>query len=559
MAPRSARLAFAPNAIVLRIGPQPGAQIRLLARDAERLAQGGTTRDALAAELDALLAKPNTDLTIADIRRIVTMSMLPDELRPASEMVVTRNNLLSTGHVGRAITDPLAAAPFSQNTRVELDDLRLARAATSVIDDATSSPESVSTELQALLAKPEAELTVGDVRRILTLASLPEPLRPLHMEAMPFPQLRAAGRIGSDVVDPTAAAALTRSRNELLRLRIGADRQRVLLDGTSPADLERELRTMLAGSDDLTPEQLHRLAVLDGLPAEARPNLPSISYDPTSLAERIAKGTSAANLRRDVNSIRLSLEAAEEATRNPRTREQLTDELAHILVRPNSQIDADALRRMAVIARLPAEVRPELAPLTSHGYDLPRVWLDNVATNAYGTTALDAARRVVIRNSALGLDELVAAARNEAGTIELDKLAPALRETVVGAGTEQLERLGINDRMLLAGALGSARDGRVKSEVEAATREAHAIAAKLEPRNDVERVILDKLRAQLEHSLGRIEHRVRGGYSNYVDYQNHGGAIANADLLLRMDEAARAQSSSAARISDDVAVEALTW
>jgi glucose-6-phosphate 1-dehydrogenase len=38
MAPRSARLAFEPNAIVLRIGPRPGAQIRLLARDAERQA-----------------------------------------------------------------------------------------------------------------------------------------------------------------------------------------------------------------------------------------------------------------------------------------------------------------------------------------------------------------------------------------------------------------------------------------------------------------------------------------------------------------------------------------
>jgi glucose-6-phosphate 1-dehydrogenase len=38
MAPRSARLAFEPNAIVLRIGPRPGAQVRLLARDAERQA-----------------------------------------------------------------------------------------------------------------------------------------------------------------------------------------------------------------------------------------------------------------------------------------------------------------------------------------------------------------------------------------------------------------------------------------------------------------------------------------------------------------------------------------
>jgi hypothetical protein len=323
--------------------------------------------------------------------------------------------------------------------------------------------------------------------------------------------------------------------------------------------VERELRAVLAGTEDVEGEQLHRLAVLHGLPDELQRIHPT-GYDTEPLHARIEGGYTGSRLRTEINSLRLSLAAADEHAANPRTREQLTDELAMLLIRPNDQLDPDSLRRAAVIARMPESVRPELPPRTQYNYDLPRVHLENAALNSYGTNAIDAARQVVIGNSTVGIGELVATVRNDAGSVELDRLAPTLRMVVMGAGTEQLERLGISDRMLLAAALNSARDGRVKTAVDTATREAHAIAMKMEPRDETERVVIDRLREQLDHSLGRIDGRLRGGYGNYVDYQNHGGAIANADLLLGLDEAARREAGIVGNAqAADLAADALPW
>jgi hypothetical protein len=533
-------------------------QLRL-ARDAERLAaDSATTRESIAAELDELLAKPEAELSIADVRRILTLQMQPEELLAAP--VVTREHLVSTANLGRTVNDPLSSAPFSQNARAELDGLRLARETAKVALDPSTTRATVAAELQGLLAKPDAELTIADVRRIIVLTNLAEPLLPVAMDTMPRTSLAAAGYVGRTITDPTTPASISSTtRTELRRLRIGSDRHQLLSEGVTPADVEREMRAVLAGTDDLDADRLHRLAVLDGLPRDLH-RLWAPTYEASPLYERIAAGTSASNVRRDVNSLRLSLEAGDEFARNPATREELTDELARIFIQPNGLISDDVARRVALISRMPEDVRPLLPPRSDgQHYDLARVYLDRTWHNSYGTSTFDQVRAHVVPASSIGVDELVDSVRAADGTIELDRLHPTLRRIVVGAGSETLERLGINDRTLLAGTLGAAREGNIKAEVELATREAHALVANMQPRDEAEAMILAKLREQLDHSIGRIEGRVGRGYSNYVDYQNHGGAVANADLLNQLDQVARQDQALAVSRTTDTMDEALNW
>lgn len=149
-------------------------RLRLDALRRRLVDSGSVTRESLDAEVRAIIATSNADVTPAQVERLSLITGLPDELRPA---------LVDTPVPWPAHRlEDLSAWGWTPardgDARAKFDALRMATEHEQMIADPAVTRQSVTDELVALLAKPDSELSDADLYRTSLLARLPEQLRP---------------------------------------------------------------------------------------------------------------------------------------------------------------------------------------------------------------------------------------------------------------------------------------------------------------------------------------------------------------------------------------------
>lgn len=516
--------------------------------DGARLANDpATTRASVLRELDELLARPLGELDDATFRRIAVFSTLPEHLRPRTD-----EQFAPLAHLtGNAYRNPRGVADW----------MRLLREGERIAAEPGTSRATTAAELRRIIELPREQLTRGDVRRVLALAHVPGDAAPIVGTAPDLARggLQRVAGVGDAHVDATEWAGLSQvAREELDQLLLSAERAEVQVAGATPASVRAELRTILATTPrELTPESLRRIAVLDGLPSELRGyDAPSPGGDSGGIAGSWRAGQSGSSHDVDV-AVRMldaAVEAGELAASGHVHAEQLGSELARLLTRANDQLTPEQQRRIAVIASMPLEVRPQL-PVPRDGMTIAEVAARDLWRAGLGRSALDAARDAILPNSDLSVDELVALARQADGRIRLDGIAPSARPRLTGAPAAELERLGLSEQSLLRDILEATSDSGDKRRVNQAVRDAHPIAARLQVDTPGEQQVLDRLRATLQRNLERASGRRFDGYQDHPDYAEHGRSIADAVLLGRIDDLRRSRVAEAAAAPTEL----LTW
>jgi hypothetical protein len=532
-----------------------GDSIAVLVEGERLAAHPATTRAAITAELDALLARPLDDLDDATVRRLAVLSTLPPELRPN----------MGGYDVLRSRVERHAGAP-----RRAVDWMRLLREGEVLAATSGTTRATTTAELRRLLDIPPAERTHADVRRMLMLRHVPAEVSPIVGRDPDLTRggLTSVAGIGSWNPQPDAWAGMSHNANvELEQLRLAVDRSDTVLAGATPKSVRSELRTLLGEQGAaLDAEQLRRVAVLDGLPADVRGYEPVTTGGSGGIAATWQPGMTGPDAATDVGLLRLTIDATEDAARTTYTTEGLTHELGTLLSRDNDQLTPAQQHRIAVIASMPSELRPALPariddPRGINRMTLPEVHVGDLWRAGYGRSAADAAREAILPNGGLTIDELVDIVRQPDGSIRIGGLAPSARPVITGASVTDLERLGITPVSLTRDILEATRDSGSQVAVSQAVRDAHPVAARIEVATDGERQVLARLQEHLQRNLDRIEWRRRDGYSNHPDYAEHGRAIEDAVLLARIGDlrSSRAAEAATTPAAPSAAAETLTW
>jgi hypothetical protein len=166
--------------------------IRLDVAARELAADSTVTREALEAEVRAIVSKPDADITLADSERLSLIARLPAGRRPelidrAKEWsVVPITNFSSWGYV-----------PAKEGgMRMVLDSMRRAVLEDELLADPTLTKERVAADFLSLMVRPAALLSPSELVRVSALAGLPEHLRPsLPAEMAQSAMLGEAGTV----------------------------------------------------------------------------------------------------------------------------------------------------------------------------------------------------------------------------------------------------------------------------------------------------------------------------------------------------------------------------
>ncbi|MCW2922282.1 MAG: hypothetical protein JWL76_2156 [Thermoleophilia bacterium] len=319
--PRRLRDNYGPEELVLR-RMLPGSdniargefEMHRLARVRTAMSADPTvTREALDAEVRAMIALPDWDITPEMVTRLSTIAGLGDDLRPKLVDI-------PVPWAEHRIAD-LSAWGWRPgrdgNSKSKFDAMRMAVEQEALLADPAVTRESVTRELVELLAIPDARLTKEQLYRTSILARLPEHLRPPlppRLDHYAFEDLgllnyhpgnnRAAAKVFdltrihmAAVVDPelTVSQLAERVRSgEPIDFRVLAalDGQESLLarHGLTPDALNREAVKSLAtagdGSKDALKHHLERVrGTILAIPAND-PKLATIRAQALELADR---------------------------------------------------------------------------------------------------------------------------------------------------------------------------------------------------------------------------------------------------------------------------------
>ncbi len=225
-------------------------------------------RATLMAEVADITGKPLDQVTRSDMRRLAAIDGLPEALRPPmpprlrdnypAEELVVRNMLPGTDNIARG----------------EFEMHRVARTRAEIVADPTATRETLDAEVRAILATPDAHVTMEMTRRLSAIAGLGDDLRPTLLEtSVPWSQhklqdLSAWGWVPAR--DPVA-------RTKFNALRMAIEQEALIADpAITRESVTRELVQLLAiPHETLTDAQLYRTSLLARLPAQLRPPMPA--------------------------------------------------------------------------------------------------------------------------------------------------------------------------------------------------------------------------------------------------------------------------------------------
>ncbi|MCB0879667.1 MAG: hypothetical protein KDC46_11910 [Thermoleophilia bacterium] len=533
--------------------PGSGALGRYVARrlglmlDAERVAnQAGITRQVVLDELDDLLARPADQLDASDIDRMATLLLVEGSASPG---------LGSPARLLRHLGDP-----SSTDLGRAVDEVRVWNDARRLAGSDGFSVSAAADELRELVQRPFDQLDEAALRRIQMLTSLPGDARPIDTTVARSGDGTIARLATGDDWHTTIAGARDLIERERTSLALALERGELMRSGATAETVDRELRSLLAIPDQqLSADQLRRIAALDGLPASMRavePNVPDAArlgatWRPNMTAQDPHRRTNLALLR-------LALDAVDEAARTGATRAEHTLELADLLMRPLPlQLNASEQRRVALLASMPVDVRPPIAELGGN------------TTSSLSSVALSGAIEradLVVRSTRAGLvaelpdalDRVVAASRRAGEPLRLADVDTMLAPILLDASDSELARHGISRLELLAEVLGPSRDSGDKQIVQWATYKAQMVLAGLDESalDPASRTVVGQLRSLLERNAARANGSLSDGYAWHPDYAEHGRAVAAADLLAAL---ARRVPEEPVESSSAAGGELLSW
>ncbi|MCW2921284.1 MAG: hypothetical protein JWL76_1158 [Thermoleophilia bacterium] len=307
------------------------------------------------AEYRRLAAAPDMKELPADLREVaVAFTAMPDALRPRATSAIQPLLMKMFPRTRYAFSERLGPEQLERGR----DAIRLVLEADARAVDPATTRSAVRAELDELLQAPDIDLDGATLRRLVMLDALPEQVRPASQR--PHQLLRRWA--GTDAGTLATTANLVDWTRMLREAELLAE-----APGTTRSSTAAELRRLLDMPDaDRTQDDARRMLVLLHLPSELAP-VEQVSVRLRALLERTARigdplreATGPAPLdagtREELGNLRLAFERTELLERGT-SPSDVREELRTLLDRPDAEIDAAALRRIAVLDGLPAAAR----------------------------------------------------------------------------------------------------------------------------------------------------------------------------------------------------------
>ena len=499
--------------------------------EARRLeADSSVTRETLLAELDTILAKPDPEVTTADVARIATFDLLGDAKHLALPAIGDRHTMATHGWLP-------ANHAYARDVRSELTNLRLWREARRLDADPSVTRESTLAELGSILAKPDADITADDMLRIALLE---------HTGVAP--SLNLPTNVGDYTRQSMALWGWTPATHaryvtpELASLRLWHEARLLDADPTATREtLSAELATILAKpNSEITADDMRRLALLDQLDDAKRIDLPpQVGDDRRTLA--LAGWTPRAHARYvtpELANLRHWHEARALDEDPAVTRDTLMREISDILAKPDELITTDDMRRIVTFELLDGDKRLGLPGTAADRRNLVTTgWLPG-ATPMQVRSDLKQLRLWLYTSSPAGLAQF--RTRLVAG----EPVDQEVLDAVAGIPLDRLAAAGIEMDHLFAESLSklTGTGGLATALIGARVQTARTLLGRLDTSSDpMQALLASDIDALLESNIGRAGGTVRDGYSTHPEYAQLGSIIAKGRLLLGVREATRVQ------------------
>jgi hypothetical protein len=332
------------------------ASLRVHREGARLIEDPSVTRESTTAEALAIIDKTDEQITADDVKRLALFEQLPDGRRPA---------IPATSRMSMRQLHQQGALPAGDaDARKEFEALRTWRQADRVQQDPAVTRATLRADLDRILAKPDAEITMDDLRFVRSIDRVAGGKRvelPRRVTAYSFDDLLANRWLPSGDGD---------ARAEFANLRTWRERERIVEDpNVTRATLTAELDGILDKSDgEVTIADMRRLALLDDLPKELRPQLPpkATASSRGDLYRNSWLPSGDSDARAEFANLRIHREGARLVEDSSVTHDSTTAEALAIIDKTDEQITADDVKRLALFEQLPEGRRPLLPRPARH-------------------------------------------------------------------------------------------------------------------------------------------------------------------------------------------------
>jgi hypothetical protein len=491
------------------------------------------TAETMLDDVRAILAKPDAQVTREDVRRLAVFEGITGD--KSLRFPDPRSYGFST-------IDDYGWGPTESYTTAELKHLRTWLERGDIARDPAITQEMLLDEMRTILAKPDAEITPDELRRIGVLEGVTgdKSLR------LPDPRSYNFSTIAEYGWGPTESYTTT----ELKHLRGWLERGDIARDPAITADsLVDEVRTIVAKPDaEITTDDLRRIGVLEGITGDKALHLPSPrSYSFSTISEYGWRPTDSyaatelANLRSWMQRVDIERDPAI-------TAEALREEAASIALKPPAALTVDDLRRLDVLHTLQGAKAPGIPAPTSYSYE---------QLAGYGTSTAEGyigpVREWALVNSPGGLDEVAAQLRG--GHV----VSPTTMAFLAGH-QEELAARGVDIALVLDSGIAALRAKAGAHDQTAELQLVRSFVQNLRVPPELRQLQLETV-DMANRNLDRMAGRVHDGYSSYPELGEMGRIIENAELMGRVVSATSSTPAAIADAASDAARagEQLTW
>jgi hypothetical protein len=401
--------------------------------------------------------------------------------------------------------------------------------------DPAVTADTLREEVRAILAKPDAEVTPDDLRRLSLIEGV------AGDKAQHFPSPRSYSF--TTIHENGYSSIQSYVTNELKQLRTWLDRGDIARDPSITREqLVDEVRSILAKPDaEIGPEDMRRLATFEGIEGDKSLRFPNPrSYTFTTISDNGYSATQS-YVAPELRQLRTWLDRADIEADPTATVETLRDEVASIALKSADELTGEDIRRLEVLAGLEGSRSLALPAPASYSYEQLQASFTPPSAHQY----LEPIRTWAVLNSDAGFRELAAQLR--AGkAVDLATLA------AVSGRSAELAELGVSRTSMFDSAVAAMR---AKAGANAQTPELEftrqlVLGTEVPPElATLKQQTLDMAQANLDRMAGRLH----DGYSNYSDLGEMGRIIENVELIGRVTAARDAARSTSAAAGSAVA------
>lgn len=303
--------------------------------------------------VNQIAAKADNTITASDLKNIVAVIELPSGIREQYPQATALAKTLRAGELPKNDEDTLDV----------IEAVRRSEIARGIVSSPTTTPELVRQQFAAILAKPNHELELGDLRTLAAIESLPRALK------VGVPE--TGGSLAEIHYNKELPGASNDVGYEINRVRLDAEIQKLTADphSTPAALLSRVEQILDRPSEQITSDDLRTLAAIEQLPSGLRPQLMTAKVG-DSQAWRMEELYLWQQLPTDgqvgagvIHDLRSEMKQAR-YLRNPQNNAESTAKLyADILAKPDSQFTRDDAQMIAIIHSLPDRYKTKLHPV----------------------------------------------------------------------------------------------------------------------------------------------------------------------------------------------------